>query len=241
MEKPTVDVPVHSYREHAAFTVAAVAADPEVAGMEQGLLGAHLLLKQEQRAFEDQEEEVQRKLAVFKRNDGACDDVLRDFELHLFALVKKDRDDPRYRRYIKTNLRALTEAEPRKTEPTIVAAIIVSLTEDEQSPSMGTLAQQFRPRFESTLADVQTAEQELSAAEAVMIHMRDQKVVAAKTSWIDEYVKLHGAIRGIFPRDPGRVESYFLRFRKDRKKADEVTNGAAPQPPAPPSPPAPPA
>lgn len=236
MEKPTVDVPVHSYREHGAFTTAAVAADPEVAGLEQGLSGAHLILKQEQRAFEDQEEEVQRKTAHFKYKDGNCDDTLRSFELRLYDLVKKDRDDPRYRRYFKTNLRAVTEAEPRKTEPAMVAAMIVSLIEDEQSPSMGAIAQEFRPRFEAALAEVQAGEQALTAAEAIMVHLRDQKIPAAKVTWIDEYVKLHAAIRAVFPRDAARVESYFVRFRKDRKKAEEVAS----DPVAPPAPPAPP-
>ncbi|MEO7330067.1 MAG: hypothetical protein ABI193_15945 [Minicystis sp.] len=240
MEKPTVETPVTSYREHGAFTVAAVAADQEISGQQQGLENAHLQLKQEKRALEDQEEEVQRRTALFKRKDSDCDDLLRSFELRLYDLVKKDREDPRYRRYFKTGLRAVTEAEPRKTEPTMVAAMVVCLIEDEPSTTLGPLATEFRPRFEAALGAVQTAEQDLSEAEATRLHVRDQNIPAAKATWTDEYVKLHAAIRAHFPRDPARVESYFLRFRKEKKKAIEVENNPvapAPEPPpvAPPS------
>jgi hypothetical protein len=36
---------------------------------------------------------------------------------------------------------------------------------------------------------------------------------------VDEYVKLHAALRGKLPRDPARVEGFFYPFKKDRKKA----------------------
>lgn len=235
MEKPTVDTPVVSCLEHAAFTIAAVAADPETAGMEGGLEGAHLALKQEQRALEDHEELVMKKRALFKRADAGCDHVLRSFQLQLYGLVRKDTDHPHYRRYFKAGLRAVTEAEPRQSEPTMVAAMIVSLGEDLTDPVLGELAAEFLPRFTAALAQVKATEQALAVDETTARHRREQKIPAAKLALIDEYVKLHSALRALFPREAARVEACFLPFRKERKKADEPSPEPAPPPSAPPS------
>jgi hypothetical protein len=235
MEKPTVDTPVTSCCEHAAFTVAAVAADPETVGMEGGLETTKLVLKQEQRALEDHEDVVKKRLALFKRADAGCDHVLRSFQLQLFGLVRKDTDHPRYRRYFKDGLRAVTEAEPRRSEPTMVAAMIVSLGEDLADPVLGELAAAFLPRFKAALAQVKATEQALAIDEASARHRREQTIPAAKLALIDEYVKLHGALRALFPREAARVEACFLPFRKERKKADEASPEPAPPPSAPPS------
>ncbi|MFS8069717.1 MAG: hypothetical protein ACMG6S_25405, partial [Byssovorax sp.] len=72
MEKPRQDTSIPSYLEHSAFTGAGVAADPEVAGLEAPLAAEHDTLKTQSRALEDQEEEVQKKRAVFLGKDSRC-------------------------------------------------------------------------------------------------------------------------------------------------------------------------
>jgi hypothetical protein len=219
MEKPRDDSSITAHREHSAFTVAGVAADAEVAGLETALVKEHDELKKQARALEDQEEEVQKKRAVFLGKDARCDRIVRSFELRLFDLVAKKRDDPRYRRYFPTGLRDVTEAEPRVVEPALVQSIIATLSDDMGKPDIGPLAAEFRPQLEVALADVLTTEKALRNAEAQVSHLDDKTIPEVKARWVDEYVKLHAALRGKLPRDPARVEAFFYPFKKDRKKA----------------------
>jgi hypothetical protein len=231
MEKPRDDSSITAYREHSAFTVAGVAADPDVAGLEKGLAKEHHDLKKQARALEDLEEEVQKKRAVFLGKDARCDRIVRSFELRLLDLVGKKRNDPLYRRYFPTGLREVTEAEPRAIEPALVKTMVKALTEDEGKPDIGPLATEFRPQLEAVLADVLAAETALSDAETQAAHLGDKTIPEVKARWVDEYVKLHAALRGKLPRDPARVEGFFYPFKKDRKKpADGAGDAPTPAP-----------
>lgn len=222
MDKPRDHTPVADYLEHGAFTVAAIAADPEVAGLEKALEGKHDELKKNVRAHEDTVEQSIKKRAVFMVADAACDRVVRACELAIYGLVNKRRDDPLYRRYFKNGLRAVTEAEPRKAEPALVKDIVKAMGEDAAKPAIGPIAQQFAPQLQAAVAVVEAAEKDLAAVEAEEVYLREKTIAELKTAWVDEYVKLHAALKMAFPRDPERVESYFLRFRKDRKKSDDA-------------------
>ena len=229
MEKPREDTPIDAYREHAAFTIAGVAADPDVAGLEKGLAKEHHALKKQTRALEDMEEEIQKKKAVLMIKDRCCDEVVRAFELRLLGLVNKKRGDPQYRRYFPDGLREVTEAEPRKVEPALVKDIITALEEDEGKPGIGPLATEFKPQFQAAVGDVKSADKDLSATETEARHLRDKTIPGIKSAWGDEYVKLHGALRGKLPRDPARVEAFFYPFKKERKKPVEDGGGGAPE------------
>jgi hypothetical protein len=232
MDRPREDSATDAYREHAAFTVSAVAADDEVKGKEAELQACHLELKAEQRNLEDLEEQVQAKRAIFVRKDKACDGVVREFELRLLALVHKKTSDPLYKRYFEDGLRAVTEAEPRLVEPTIVADMITSMNEDAAKPGIGPLATEFKPRFEAALAAVKAAHTDLIAMEGVRDRAKKQNIPAIKLRWVDAYVKLHAALRAAFPRDAARVESYFYPFSKSAKaaKAGEAPPAPTPEP-----------
>jgi hypothetical protein len=229
MEKPREDTSLTAYREHSAFTCAGVAADPEVAGLETALSKEHDALKQQARTLEDQEEEVQKKRSIFLGKDARCDRTVRSFELRLLDLVGKRRNDPLYRRYFPEGLREITEAEPRVVEPALVKAIIATLLDDKTKSDLGPLATEFQPQLESALADVLTAEKALTDAEERARHIDEKAIPEVKARWVDEYVKLHAALRGKLPRDPARVEGFFYPFKKDRKKVADGT-GDAPAP-----------
>lgn len=218
MERPRDDSSLTAYREHSAFAIAGVAADAEVAGLETALAKEHDALKTQARALEDQEEEVQKKRAVFLGKDARCDRIVRSFELRLLDLVAKKRNDPLYRRYFPNGLREITEAEPRAVEPALVQSIIATLLDDKTKPEIGPLATEFQPQLESTLAEVLATEKALSDAEAQAKHLDEKTIPEVKARWVDEYVKLHAALRGKLPRDPARVEGFFYPFKKDRKK-----------------------
>ncbi len=226
MEKPRDDSSITAYREHSAFTVAGVAADPDVAGLEKGLADEHHDLKKQSRALEDLEDEVQKKRAVFLGKDARCDRIVRSFELRLLDLVGKKRNDPLYRRYFPEGLREVTEAEPRATEPTLVKAMVKAMKEDKGKADIGPLATEFRPQLEAVLAEVVAAEAALSDAETQAVHLGNKTIPEVKARWVDEYVKLHAALRGKLPRDPARVEGFFYPFKKDRKKSADGAGDA---------------
>ncbi len=233
MDKPRSDTPTDAYREHAAYTVASVAADDEVMGQEAALKACHVELKAEQRNLEDLDEDVQAKRAIFARKDKECDAVVRKFELRLLGLVNKKTSDPLYKRYFADGLRAVTEAEPRHVEPKLVHDLLASMSEDLAKPGIGPIVKELQPELVAALAAVQTAETNLVASEATRDRGKKQNVPEIKVRWIDEYVKLHAALRGQFPRDAARVESYFYAFAKSPSKA-AAKPGEAPPVPAPP-------
>lgn len=218
MEKPNKDTPSSAYLDHSAFTTAGVAADPEVAGIETGLAVQHVALKQHVRSLEDLEEEKQRRRAVLVRKDMGCDRLLRQFELRLYALVDKKRNDPLYRRYFEDGLRDVTEANMRTEQPEKVKTIIKSLGEDVQKPGIGPLATEFMPSLQAALAEVEAAGAALSEIEQQVAYLSDRTIPECKALWTDDYVKLHGELKVRLPRDPARVESYFYPFKKERKK-----------------------
>lgn len=231
MERPRHDTPIPSYLDHSAFAVAGVAADPDVAGLEAPLAKEHDALKSQSRALEDQEEEVQKKRAVFLGKDSRCDRTVRSLELRLLDLVAKKRNDPLYRRYFPNGLREVTEAEPRAIEPALVQSIVATLNEDKSKPEIGPLATEFQPQLEAALAEVLATEKALRDAEAQAKHLDDKTIPEVKARWVDEYVKLHAALRGKLPRDPARVEGFFYPFKKDRKKPADGAGDVPVDPP----------
>jgi hypothetical protein len=227
MEKPREDTPTSAYLEHSAFTVAGVAADPEVAGLEAGLGQVHVELKAKVRELEDRKEEVERKLAVFLLKDRFLDALVREFELRLFGLVNKKRSDALYIRYFKDGLREVTEADPRRVEPKLVADIITSLDEDAVKPGIGPLATELKPGFEAALGAVVQTEKVLTAAEDQATYIEDKTIPELEARWTDEYVMLHGALKTKLPRDAGRVESFFYPFKKRERRKRQAADGAA--------------
>jgi hypothetical protein len=225
MDKPTKDTPSEAYLEHSAFTTAAVAADPEVAGLEADLGVQHVDLKQQTRAREDGRETVQRRRAVLVQKDRRCDGVVRSFELRLFDFVNKKRTDPDYVRYFADGLREVTEANMRTAEPQKVKTIIKSLGEDAAKPGLDALSAELKPQLEAAVIEVEAAEKALSEIESDVAYLNDKTIPAIEAKWTDEYVKLHGALKVRFPRDPARVESYFYPFKKERKKSDPSGGG----------------
>jgi len=228
MERPRDDTPDIDLIEHSAFTIAAVGADDDVAGQEQGLAGAHAALKQSVRDAEDQHEERLKRRAVLMVKDRRLDGVVRDFELGLFALVKKHREDPLYRRYFPHGLRDVTEAEPRVAEPARVDAMIQAMGEDAGKPGIGPLAQEYAPRLQAAVDEVRAAAKDLAGVEAKLSYLRTTTIPGLRASWVDEYVKLHGALKVAMPREPQRLEAFFLPFRKERAKAETTTNNGQP-------------
>lgn len=220
MQKPTKDTPTADYVDHSAFTTAAVAADPDVAGLEADLLAQHVALKQDLRLLEDLEEEKQRRRAVLVVKDRRLDSATGRFELRLYGLVDKKRDDPLYRRYFPKGLRDVTAANMRTKEPEKVGIIIQSLEEDAQKPGIGDLSTELRPQLVTAHAEVVTAAAALTTIEGQIAYLSDKTIPDHEALWTDEYVKLHAALKARFPRDAARVESYFEPFRKSASTAE---------------------
>lgn len=219
LEKPRLDDSSDLFRDCGSFTTAAVYADDDVRGLEDGLEKEHKTLKLHVIELGQLEEERQRKLGVFTQKDGNGDRVVRSFELRLLDLVQKNRGDLRYRRYIPAGgLRAITEAEPRRTEPKMIRGILDTMEEDAGTADLGPIVAEFQPRLKTAVTAVETAAEDVESVESKIKTLKEKTIPATKARFIDEYVKLHGALRGKFPRDSTRVESYFRKITKRRPK-----------------------
>ncbi|APR79330.1 Hypothetical protein A7982_04677 [Minicystis rosea] len=228
MERAREETSAESRLKRSAFTTAGVGADDDVAGREQGLATIHATVKKAVRSRDDLAEEVQKKEAILTVKDRACDATIEDFELRLLALVRKDRNDPRYRRYFPAGLRSITQADMRDEEPDMVADMLKSMAEDAADPLIGALVSEARPKLSAKLADVETADAALTALEKDLAYLEEKTLPALLATWDDEYKKLHGVLVTAFPRDPARVESYFKPFRKSRAKAKKPVTPSTP-------------
>lgn len=217
MDKPHKSQSLQSIREHGIFTASCVAADPDTKGMETALAAETDTLKIQCRMAEDLCEAVQRKLAVIVCIDQGIDAFVTSFELRLFDLVGKKRKDPLYKRYFPKGLRFVTQAGMRFVQPALVNSLITTMNEDLLQPGIGPIAQEFHPKISAKLIELNQAELDMAAAEQALAHMRNKTLQASRARWEDEYVNLHGALKSKFPRASSRVESYFLRFGKERK------------------------
>jgi hypothetical protein len=218
MDKPKEDTSVDQYRTRGAFTVSAVRGDPETQGMEASFVNAHLALKTLDRKHEDLEETVQEQVAAVVGLDRICDRIIRSFELRLLDLVGKRRDDPRYRRYFPEGLRAVTETDERDVQPKLVRGILAALEDDKAKPEFAPLHSELHAKLLAAVQAVESADAACAKVEDELAYLVDRKMAEAKTHWLEERTKLHAELTKKFPHDPGRVESYFPRFARPRKK-----------------------
>jgi len=139
--------------------------------------------------------------------------------LQLLGAVKKNRDNPQYRRYFKDGLRAVTMAEPRKEEPELVADILGCMAEDKNDPEIGEVVTAWLPKLTASRAKVVAADEALSLVEKALANLEDKKIPALMATWREEYKKLEGALLTIYPTNPKRVRRFFIAFRRSRKPA----------------------
>jgi hypothetical protein len=218
MDNPREDTADQHYVTHGTFTIAAVRADPETNGMEADFATAHVDLKVKSREFDDLEETLHEQEAVIVVRDRSADKIVRSFELRLLATVEKNRDDPRYRRYFSNGLRAVTEADARTVEPKLIRDIIKTLDEDQSKPGLDVLYSEFRNKFLAAVEAVEAADAACTQTEGQLAFLEDKIIVELKQKWIESRTKLHAQLTLKFPLDAQRVESYFRRFAKPRKK-----------------------
>lgn len=217
MDMPTVETPAEAYLPRSAYSIARVAADGRAGGNETGLETAHGHLLAGVRERVDLLEQVQRKAALFDAADEALDDDIEGFELHLLGAVKKNRDNPKYRRYFRDGLRAVTQAEPRDEEPEIVARFLQMMAEDANDPEIGLIVSMWHSRVSASRAKVIVAEEALALADKALANVETQKLPALMAAWREEYKKLEGKLLIIYASEPKRVGRFFKPFRRNRK------------------------
>lgn len=218
MDNPREDTPTEQFRPRGAFTCSAVRADPETQGMEGAFAAVHVELKAKHRMQEDLEETVQEHEAVISGCDRILDRLVRSFELRLLDLCGKNRDDARYRRYFLNGLRAVTEANAREVEPKMVRDIVKALDEDQHKPGFEPLHAEYFAKLLGAVEAVELADAACTKVEEDLAFLKEKTIPEVKRRWIEERIKLHAELTKMFPNDPARVESYFSRFAKPRKK-----------------------
>lgn len=221
MDNPRDDTGNEQLFTRGAFTMASVRADPDTNGLEVAFAAVHGQLKTKARHIEDLEETVEERQAVIVVRDRATDKIVRSFELRLLDLVDKNRDDPRYRRYFEHGLRAVTEADMRTIEPKLVRDMIKTLDEDQNKPGFDALHGEFRNRLHIAVEAVEAADQACTQIESECAFEQDKVLAELRVKWVEERKKLHAELVKKFPHDAARVESYFRRFAKPRKKKTE--------------------
>ena len=221
MDNPRDDTGLEHYRTRGAFTIAAVRADTDTKGMEVAFAAVHTDLKTKSRESDDLEETLQEYEAVISVRDRSVDKIVRSLELRQLDMVDKNRDDPRYRRYFPQGLRAVTEADARRVEPALVRDIVKTLDEDQAKAGFDTLHGEYRDKLFAAVEAVEAADAACAQIEAQLAFLQDKVLAEVKLKWVEERKKLHADLTKMFPHDEARVESYFLRFAKPRKKKAE--------------------
>ncbi len=221
MDNPKEATGTEQYRTRGAFTVSAVRADPETKGLETALATVQVDLKTKDREIEDIEETLQEHEALIFVRDRGVDKIVRSIELRTLDMVDKNRDDPRYRRYFPHGLRAVTEADARTAEPKLVRDIIKTLDEDQGKAGFDALHGEFRNKLQAAVESVEAADAVCVEVENQLAFLKDKVLVEIKLKWIEERKKLHAELTKMFPHDSARVESYFRRFARPRKKKGE--------------------
>ena len=224
MDMPTPDTPPEAYLPRSAYTTARVAADPKINGLEQPLDAKHQELKLALRERDDLLELLQKKSALFDVADTHCDDDITGFELHLLVAIRKNRDNPKYRRYFATGVRDVTTAEPRQEEPEVVSDMLTAMAEDKNDPEIGSVITQWQPKLSASRGNVVAADADLTATEKALAYLEEKKIPALLASWREEYKKLEGSLTTAYPNDPKRVARCFKPFRKKRKPAKDATS-----------------
>jgi hypothetical protein len=157
-------------------------------------------------------------VAVIVGLDRSCDRIIRSFDLRLLDLVSKKRDDPRYRRFFPEGLRAVTETDERAVQPKLVRGILAALEEDKAKPDFAPLHADYHAKLLAAVQAVEVADAACTKVEDELAYLVDRKIAEAKSHWLEERTKLHAEMTKRFPHDPARVESYFRRFARPRKK-----------------------
>jgi len=218
MDNPREETGDEQYRTRGAYTIAAVRADPETTGMEVDFAAANAGVKTTGRQIDDLEDTLQEHEAVVIVRDLVTDKLVRSYDLHLLDMVDKNRDDPRYQRYFPNGLRAVTEADARQVEPKLVRDIIKTLDEDQTKPGFDKLHAEYRDKLWAAVQAVEVADTACEQIETQLAFLKDKVLIEVKLKWVEERKKLHAELTKKFPHDARRVESYFLRFAKARKK-----------------------
>lgn len=221
MDNPNEDTPTKHYFPRGTYTISIFRADPETAGMEASFAAVQQELKTKHRESEDLEEAVEEHDAVIIVRDRAVDGIVRSFELRVLDLVGKNREDPRYRRYFPQGLRAVTEADARRVEPKLVRDIVKTLDEDKAKPGFEPLHTEYRDKLLAGVEAVEEADAACALVEEKLAFLQDKVLEETKVRWVEERKKLYAELSKKYPHDPARVESYFARFAKPRKKKAE--------------------
>jgi hypothetical protein len=225
MEMPGEDTKPEAYLPKSAYTTSRVAADTKAAGHEKALEGCHTQLKQALRDREDLKEKIEKKKAALDAADTECDDGIRGFELGLYALVKKNRDAPKYRRYFLRGLREVTEADSRTEEPERVGQMLVAMEEDKNDADMGPLVAVWNPKLTASRTTVLEADEALDTLEKELAYLEEKTIPSLMATWRKEYKALEGALTTVFADEPKKVERFFKPFRKPRKDKKQPPPG----------------
>ena len=228
MDMPTADTPAEAHIPRSAYTKARVAADPKTAGLEVGLATVHTNLVALLRHRDDLLEQEQAHTALLDAADEACDDDVEGFELHLLGTVKKNRDNAKYQRYFRNGLRAVTQADPRKEEPELVADMLTQMAEDTNDPEIGEAVQAWKAKLTASHARVVAADETLKTTERALTLVEGTKLPGLLATWREEYKKLEGALLMAYPTEPKRVARFFKPFRKNRKVSKAQTPSPTP-------------
>lgn len=224
MENPHPDTPNAALLKNGAFSIAAVQADEDTAGMESEFEQANIALLTALRQREDLElqlEKAEGKLAQADHGRKGVDKAIKDFELALLALVNKSRKDTRYQRYMAGGLQQITEAHMRNAQPAEVKQLLKKMGEDqaaaETDAELKDLLAAHIPRIQAGQNKVDTALQVLGGLEDAEDDLRDITLPGLRQAWISKRQVLYAALLTKFPNDVARVEAYFKPFSKPRK------------------------
>lgn len=237
MDKPRETTSNATLVANGAFTISAVQADDDTAGMEADFEQANLALLAALRKDEDLEidcHKAEGKLSQADHGKNGADKAISDFELALFGLVNKKRTDARYQRYFKGGLMSITRANQRTVQPLKMAVLLKKMSDDhaaqETDAELKALLVVHLPRVQAGAAKVNSAIAALAAVEAQREEMHNVMLPALRSAWTAKREVLFANLLAKFPHDAPRAKGYIKPLSKPKKNKKAASAGGAPVP-----------
>lgn len=152
-----------------------------------------------------------RKLAMRVRAEIRLDEIVRDFELALLGLVRRDKQDERYLLFFgKLSMaRIITESIPEKIDH--VRRLIESL----DNPSVAALRDPHKAALQTTLDLLATAQNQYDEA-IQALEITSYSILAFKEELTILFRSHYGELIKAIPRKKQEVEQFFLRFNTEK-------------------------
>lgn len=196
------------------YLLARLEADPKARHLAPKLMRAVVELKRERAKERSVYHKLKKAEAQRDYADYDAGEAVRFFHKSVLVEANRDRTSFTYRRFFKHGLTPVSEASAERR----VAMMQGMESALESEPESSLLKAELR-RVAQARADLQ---QRVEALETARLHHERarQAEVQARVSWQEAYRVIHASLVQIFPSQRKKVETFFHRGPKKRKRSE---------------------